>query len=281
MSASVRTWVVKVGGAELVPGPGLAALVTAAAEAVRRSRRLVLVHGGGEEVSKACDERGLPVEKRRGQRVTTEAVREVVAEVLAGRVNVRLVNALESAGVPALGLTGVSGGLLEVRPAGEPPGELGWVGEPTRVDARLLATLLDDGYAPVLAPLGVDGAGGVYNVNADRAAAAVAAALAADLVMLTDVPAVLDAEGRGLAALTPTGVRELVEDGTAHDGMIPKLEAAVSALAGGATSVWIGDLAGWGPDGPRPGHGTTVRPGPRAPASLLPLRMEQVPHGRS
>lgn len=269
MIGAPRPWVLKVGGRELVPGPALAELALRVAEAVRSGRRVVVVHGGGDEVTERAAELGLPTEKVDGQRVTSDAMLSVVAEVLAGRVNLRLVNALEGAGVPAVGVTGVSGQLLRVAPAGDPPGRLGWVGEPRATRPQLLGHLLDDGWTPVVAPLGTDGAGGVYNVNADLAAASIAAALGADLLLLTDVPAVRDRQGRSLAALDPTGVQRLIDAGDARDGMIPKLSAAVASIVGGAASAWIGDLAGVGPEGPRSSSGTrvtrtAVRPGPPA-----------------
>lgn len=280
MNAATAPWVVKVGGRELVPGAALAGFVLHIASAVRSGRPVIVVHGGGEEVSARCDALGLPVEKRRGQRVTTEAVREVVAEVLAGRVNARLVNALESAGVPSVGLSGLSGRLLQVRPAGDPPGALGWVGEPTAVSTRLLTPLLEDGFTPVLAPLGTDGAGGVYNVNADLAAGAIAGALRAELVLLTDVPAVRDAAGHPLATLPLSAVPRLIAEGTADGGMIPKLEAASRALCQGARSAWIGDLDAWGADGPKVGRGTRLRVDRALPSPPFPLPMEH-PHARN
>lgn len=269
MTAHAPPWVIKAGGRELLPGPQLATLVTGVAAMVRAGAEVVLVHGGGDEISRRCDELGLPVEIVAGQRVTTDAVREVVAEVLGGRVNLRVVNALESGGVPAVGLSGVSGGLLIVRAAGTPPGSLGWVGEPTVVNARLLRDLLTNGFTPVVAPLGADREGGVYNVNADRAAGAIAGALGARLVMLTDVAAVRADDGAPIAELTPAAIRRLIARGTARDGMVPKLEAAARALASGAPDVWIGDLAGWEPAGPLAGRGTLVRPDPRSLATPI------------
>lgn len=282
MAATAVPWVLKVGGRELLPGPELATVVTTVAAIARTGAGVVLVHGGGEEVSARCDELGLPVERVAGQRVTTDAVREVVAEVLSGRVNLRVVNALESAGVPALGLSGVSGGLLVVRPAGEPPGSLGWVGEPTSVNARLLQDLLEAGFTPVVAPLGTDAEGGVYNVNADRAASAIAGALGARLVLLTDVAAVRGEAGEPLHDLTPSAIRRLIARGTARDGMVPKLESAASAIARGAADVWVGDLEGFEATGPIPGHGTVVRADPRTlPSRATPVLQEQMVHARS
>jgi len=258
MNRTKETWVLKVGGRELLPGPALAELATVVARAVGSGRPLVLVHGGGEEVTHRAAELGLPTEKRNGQRITNDTMLEVVCEVLVGRVGVRLVNALEGAGVPAVGLSGVSGRMIHVKPAGAPAGSLGWVGVPDRVRPTLLRGLLDDGITPVIAPLGTDGAGGVYNVNADLAAGAIAGALGARLLLLTDVPAVRDASGDPIELLGESHARQLLDAGTAHDGMIPKLEAAIAGLHGGASSVWVGDLAGLEEEGPRPGAGTRV-----------------------
>ncbi|MCI4321285.1 MAG: acetylglutamate kinase, partial [Thermoplasmata archaeon] len=178
--------VLKVGGRETDPAGGLRGVVEFVVRAQRAGREVVLVHGGGEEVTERATALGLPTRKVEGQRVTDAALLEVVIEVLAGRVNSRVVNALTDAGVPAVGLTGLSGRLLPVQPAGEPPGSLGFVGEPTGARVRILRTLLDEGYTPVVAPIGTDQNGGVFNVNADRAAGAIAAAMGGELVLLTD-----------------------------------------------------------------------------------------------
>lgn len=251
-----RPWVVKVGGDELLPGPALGNLVLWVQRQVRRGHALVLVHGGGDEVTERATRLGLATEKRDGQRVTNDAMLEVVAEVLAGRVNVRLTNALAGAGVPAVGLAGVSAGLLGVRPAGRPRGSLGWVGEPTSTRVRLLAKLLEEGFTPVIAPLGTDEAGRVHNVNADLAAGAIASALGGPLYLLTDVDAVRDGTGRSLGVLSATEARQLVALGGARDGMVPKLTAALGALGAGAPLVWVGSLASVGEDGAKPRGGT-------------------------
>ncbi len=278
MNGTAPPWVVKVGGDELLPGPALGQLVLWTARQVRRGNRVVLVHGGGDEVSARAAQLGLPTEKLDGQRVTPPEVLEVVAEVLAGRVNVRLTNALESAGVPAVGVTGVSGRMLPVRPAGRPSGALGWVGEPIGARVRLLGKLLEEGLTPVVAPLGTDETGGVYNVNADLAAGALAAALGGPLFLLTDVPALRGKDGRALADVSVAEARRLIADGTASDGMIPKLTAALSAAQAGAAPVWIGSLASLGDDGSRPRGGTVVGPVRRLSATpLLPARTRGAP----
>jgi len=251
-------WVLKVGGRELEAGPALDRLVALVRDAVRGGRAVVVVHGGGPEVSKRAQELGLRTEQRDGLRVTSTEMLDVVVEVLAGRVNNRLVAALVAGGVPAIGLSGVSGRLLSVVPSGDPPGTLGWVGDPSAVDPRWLRRTLSDGFTPVVAPLGVDPSGHVRNVNADLAAGAIAAALGADLLLLTDVPSVRDGDGRAVPTLTPAEAHRLVGRGVALGGMIPKLDAAARSLSAGARSAWIGDLDGLGPAGPAAGAGTRL-----------------------
>lgn len=249
---------VKVGGAELTIGPGLAELVRRVGDARRLGRRWVLVHGGGQEVTMRAAELGLPTSRHRGQRLTDAPMREVVVEVLAGRIGQRLVAALENAGTPAVGLSGLSGSLLEVSPEGEPPGSLGFVGRPRLVRPELIEQLLDAGYTPVIAPLGADRRGEVYNVNADLAAGAIAGALGIALAMVTDVPGLLGPDGTRLARLSPGQAQSLLARGVATDGMIPKLQGALAALRAGAPEAWIGPLAELGPDGPHPQAGTRI-----------------------
>ncbi|MCI4326277.1 MAG: acetylglutamate kinase [Thermoplasmata archaeon] len=248
--------VLKVGGKETDPSTGLGAIVAFVLRAQRAGRDVVVVHGGGEEVTARATELGLPTKKVDGQRVTDRALLDVVIEVLAGRVNGRIVNALSDAGAPAVGLSGLSGRLLPVQLAGTPPGSLGLVGEPTGARVRILRTLLDEGYTPVVAPIGTDQDGGVYNVNADLAAGAIAAGLGADLLLITDVPAVRDASGHPLAVLGPADVARLLASGAARDGMIPKVAAASRAVETGARSAWVGSVDGLADDGPRPDAGT-------------------------
>ena len=152
--------------------------------------------------------------------------------------------------------------MLSVTLAGARPGSLGLVGTPAQVRPSLIETLLREGFTPVIAPLGVGPEGQPLNVNADLAASAIARALNADLCLVTDVPGVRDASGKTLRELTGPEARRLVEMGAAREGMIPKLEAAESALSGG-NEVWIGDLEGL--EGVRP-RGTRIVAG-RSPMS--------------
>jgi len=270
--------VVKLGGREILPGPTLADVAARLAQSIRGGRPTIIVHGGGEEVSDRAAQLGLPTERRAGLRVTSEAMLEVVTEVLAGRVNVRLVRALEAAGAPSIGLTGVSDRLLAATPTGDPPGSLGRVGTPTAVNTRLLRGLLERGFTPVVAPLGVDPEGNVLNLNADAAAGAIAGALSADLVLVTDVPSVQDRAGARLSLLSISGATDLIASGVARDGMGPKLTAACDALGGGARSAWIGDARGIGPRGPPRVAGTriTVAARARAPSGPAETRLSGI-----
>src|SRR5437773_1809322 len=195
---SVR--VVKLGGNEL----DRPEWVAACADALRSVGPVVLVHGGGEAVSALSQRLALPVEKRDGRRVTSPEVAEAVEMVLAGPVNRMLVAALRRAGLDAIGLSGVDGGLLTAQRA---PGGLGHVGEIVAVRVSLLHSLLLAGLTPVIAPMAPAAEGGLpFNVNADDAAAAVAGALhATELLFVSDVPGV-----------TVDGTALIAEDGTRY-----------------------------------------------------------------
>jgi len=234
----LSTRVVKLGGNELDRPDWLAVC----ARALVRLDPVVVVHGGGRAVSALSRRLGLPVEKRDGRRVTTPEVAEVVELVMAGPVNRQVVTALRAAGLDAVGLSGVDGGLLAAQPA---PGGLGHVGEIVGVRVALLESFLLAGLTPVIAPMAPDvsgAAGPPLNVNADDAAAAIAAALgAAELLLVSDVPGV-EVDGAVRPALEAGDVETLIELGVAADGMAAKLRAATAALRGGARAVRIGDL---------------------------------------
>ncbi len=221
--------VVKIGGNDL----DREAWVAACARALVPAAPVVVVHGGGQAVSAWSRRLGLPVEKRDGLRVTTPEIAEVVEMVLGGPVNRLLVTALRAAGLDAIGLSGVDGGLLAARPAAG--GGLGRVGEITAVRASLLESLLLAGLTPVVAPVApaVDEGGVPFNVNADHAAAAIAAALQADeLLFVSDVPGV-EIDGVAQPTLAASEIESLIEVGVAADGMAAKLRAAAQALEAG------------------------------------------------
>lgn len=237
-----RTVAVKVGGSVLADGvpEGLAEDL---ALLHRAGVRTVLVHGGGPEVSGVLEEMGGSPEFVDGLRVTDMETMDVVVMVLAGRVNKRIVLRLQEAGVRAAGVSGVDASLLRVRshPAAD---RLGRVGEVERVDPSLVETLFEGGSLPVVSPVGTDGRGRCFNVNADAAAAAMAAALGAEkLVLVTDVAGVLRESGDGgtelVSELTPQEARGLVAEGVVSRGMVPKVEACLAALEGGVRSAHV------------------------------------------
>lgn len=214
--------VLKLGGAAAAPVAHVKALQA-------RGEAVVIVHGGGPQISAACVERGIEPEFIAGQRVTTEAVLEVVGETLAQQ-NTHLVATLRQAGVEAAGVVGA----LAATPVPLP--ELGLVGVVSSVDSGALQRLLADGTVPVVSPFcGL-------NVNADNAAAAVAIALGAEeLTFLSNVPGVLDRRGDVIGRISTAEIAVLVDAGTIIGGMLPKIAAGSTALAGGVWRVRIGE----------------------------------------
>lgn len=233
--------VVKIGG-RACEAPG--ALRELAAEAASLSGDLLFVHGGGAEVSHWCGRLGIAPRFIDGLRVTDAATLEVAAAVLAGLANKRLVAALREAGVDAVGLAALDGGIVELAPHPD-AARLGAVGAVRRVDAALLRALWDGGRVPVLASIGA-GSGALLNVNADDLAAALAPALGAGaLVLLCDTPGVM-LDG----AIVPALDRAALDRALAHPGvtggMRAKLHAAAAALDGGVTRVAIASWRGPG-----------------------------------
>ena len=198
---------------------------------------LVVVHGGGPLVGEWAARVGLESRFERGLRVTDAPTRDVAVAVLAGLVNTTLVARLIGKGVPAVGLSGVDGGMLR---AERDPG-LGEVGRITMVDSSLLDDLVAAGRLPVVAPAAIatdDGA--ILNVNADSAAGALAAGLGARLLaFITDVPGVRGADGRVIPSLDRERAKALVADGTIEGGMLPKVEACLVAAAAGCRAAIV------------------------------------------
>ena len=234
--------VIKVGGNELDDATFVQGLVEAVASL---GEPAVLVHGGGQAIAALQQRLGLAPRKVDGLRVTDADSLAVAEMVLSGQVNKRLVTALLEGGLQAVGLSGVDGGLLRCRPKQHPAVDLGYVGDVAAVNVALLRGLLAQGLTLVISPISLGPAGQAYNVNADEAAGAVAAALGATtLTFLSNVPGVLDGEGRPLTALTAAQCATLVDQGTINGGMVPKVTAALAALAQGVGRARIVDLAG-------------------------------------
>jgi acetylglutamate kinase len=227
---------VKLGGTTIADQ----AQVLAEVAVVARKRPVVLVHGGGKRITEWLERLGVPSQFEGGLRVTDQASLEVAAAVLRGVVNSELVAALRDERVDAVGLSGVDGGLLV---AERVPG-LGLVAHVVGLRRDLLDALLVGGQVPVVAPLARDEEGIVCNVNADDAAAGIAAGLGArQLVLLTDVDGVRDADGRKLDTLTAAEAEALIDDGTIGGGMVPKIRAALAALTWDASEAIIADSA--------------------------------------
>lgn len=200
----------------------------------------VIVHGGGPQVSAHIKRLGGEPRFVDGYRVTTAEDLEVVRMVLSGVINKDIVSLINRHGTLAAGLSGEDGGLLRVRKRAGAV-DLGFVGEVDRVNPAIVTDLLED-FIPVIATLGVDENGQAYNVNADEAAAAIAKALGAEkLVFLTNVEGILDAQGSLLRQITTKEAEGLKAGGVLSAGMLPKMDAALDAIAGGVPRVTILD----------------------------------------
>ena len=204
---------------------------------VARQAELVVVHGGGKQVTRFLEERGVESRFVGGLRVSDESVIDAVTKVIAGSINKQLVAALCAAGQPAVGLSGVDGLLTSAQPLNP---ELQFVGRPQRTDGKLFNLLITAGYLPVVACIAADTLGNIYNVNADQMAVSCASGWGAEkLLFLTDVPGVKDQAGTILRQLASADVRALIQAGVAHGGMQAKLESAVCALEGGIAEVVV------------------------------------------
>ncbi|NSX54061.1 acetylglutamate kinase [Parasulfitobacter algicola] len=199
----------------------------------------VVVHGGGPMINKMLETLQIKSDFVNGKRVTDAATVEVVEMVLSGRVNKRIVQAINGQGGKAVGLSGKDANLMicdQTHP------DLGFVGTPADIDPGVLRTLFKDDTIPVIAPIGAGRNGETFNVNGDTAAGAIAAALNADrLLLLTDVPGVKDADGDVVTELTTQQIRTMITDGTIQGGMIPKTETALDAIENGVRAVVILD----------------------------------------
>jgi acetylglutamate kinase len=212
----------------------------------------VVVHGGGPQIGEMLKRLGIKSEFAAGLRITDAATIEIVEMVLAGSINKQIVGFINEAGGKAVGLCGKDGNMVTARKisrAVADPGsaiekvvDLGFVGEPEKVDTMVLTQILGRDLIPVLAPLATSGDGVTYNVNADTFAGAIAGALRAKrLLLLTDVEGVLDKSKSLIRELSANDARRLIADGTISGGMIPKLETCLYALDAGVEGVVILD----------------------------------------
>jgi acetylglutamate kinase len=212
----------------------------------------VVIHGGGPQIGKTLDRMGLETRFVRGHRVTDDETMDVVEMVLGGKVNKEIVALVQKHGGKAVGLTGKDGGLffaekllIEETVEGDGPPEIidpGKVGRVTRVHPEIIHRLDEGNFIPVIAPVGVDRDGNTYNINADSVAGALASALRAEkLLLMTDVEGITDEKGDLVSSLDRDSLAKMVTAGVVHGGMIPKVQAAVSALEAGVSKVHIVD----------------------------------------
>lgn len=205
--------------------------------------RPVVVHGGGPEINTWLGKLGIAPQFKDGLRVTDAPTMDVVEMVLVGRVNKEIVTLINQSGGAAVGLCGKDGNLIGARPQGREG--IGFVGEVTSVDTRVVEALLDRGYVPVISSVAADESGQAYNINADTVAGEIAAALGAEkLILLTDTAGILQ-DYKDPATLIPKvdiqGARELIEEGIVAGGMIPKVTCCVRSLAQGVKAAHIID----------------------------------------
>ena len=204
--------------------------------------KVVLVHGGGPEITQMLERVGKKSEFVDGLRVTDSETADIVQMVLAGKINKSLVNYLEIKGGRAIGLSGMDGHMITAEKKDE---RLGYVGKITAVDATPVIDLLEKGYIPVISTVGCDNEGGVYNINADTAAAKIAAAIKAKrLISMTDIAGILrdkDDPDSLISEMDISDARRLMQQGVISGGMIPKVECCIDALENGVERVIILD----------------------------------------
>ncbi|MDN6274823.1 acetylglutamate kinase [Psychrobacter sp.] len=211
----------------------------------------VVVHGGGPQVDNLLKDLGRQSDRIDGMRVTDKSTMDVVEMVLGGSVNKSIVSLINKHGGRAIGLTGKDANLirakkLNIEKKGEDgiavPVDLGFVGDVVSVNKDVINMLISSNFIPVIAPLGVDGEGNTYNINADLVAGKVAEFLQAEkLMLLTNIKGVLGRDGKVMTGLTPKKVDSLIEDGTISGGMIPKIQCALDAVRSGVKSAVIVD----------------------------------------
>ena len=210
----------------------------------------IIVHGGGPQIGDLLNKLGIESKFVSGMRITDADTMDVVQMVLGGLVNKEIVSLINTHGGRAVGITGKDGGLLKARKLStqaidadtEETIDIGQVGEITEVNVDVLETLTASRFIPIIAPIGVGEDGESYNINADIVAGKVAEALSASkLVLLTNTPGILDADHKTLSGLSKADVESLISKGIINEGMLPKVECALSAVSSGVSSVQIID----------------------------------------
>jgi len=213
--------------------------------------KITVVHGGGPKISATMEKMGKKPKFVQGQRVTDQETMDIVEMVLGGLVNKEIVSLINNHGGKAVGLSGKDGGLIKAKKKlikkSSAKGvdeiiDIGLVGEVTQVDPHIIISLEKEGFVPVISPVGVGPKGETLNINADYVAASVASALKAEkLILLTDVPGIIDKKDRIISTLKKQQIKKLVDDGTISGGMLPKVQACLKAIEGGVSKTHIID----------------------------------------
>ena len=246
-----KTFVVKIGGDIAEDDEGLNTFCEEVALLVQVGIKVVMVHGGGKQATDLSEKLGIEPKLVEGRRVTDDYALDVVKMVFAGKINSEILASLRKAGVDAVGISGVDGGIINA--VKRPPKKIlnketgkeemidfGHVGDIQSIDPRLLNTLLTADFLPVMASLGGDDDGNILNINADTVASRVAASLSAEkLILATDVDGILKPDKTLISRATPGDIKGLIEKGVISAGMIPKANSAVGALLDGVKSVHI------------------------------------------
>ena len=245
------TFVVKIGG-EIADAPEtLAPFCQEAALLARVGIRIVVVHGGGKQATELQQRLGIEPRMVQGRRVTDADTLDIVMMAFAGKVNTEILSSFRKSGADAVGLSGVDGGIVHAvrRPprkvrdeatGHEEMVDYGHVGDIVSIDPRLLETLLEKDFTPVVASLGGDDDGAIFNINADTVASKIAGALRAEkLILVTDVDGILGVGGALISRTTPTQIDASIASGLIRGGMVPKAQSAVAALGDGVRSVHI------------------------------------------
>jgi len=232
--------IIKLGGVLLDSEEALERLFTALVNyRETHERPMVIVHGGGCVVDELMKKLNLPVKKKNGLRVTPADQIDIITGALAGSANKTLLSWAKKHKLPAVGLYLGDGDSVKVTQLDD---ELGHVGKAEPGSAKLITTLLDSGFLPVVSSIGVTDEGELMNVNADQAATALAATLGADLILLSDVSGILDGKGQRIAEMTAAKAEQLIDQGIITDGMVVKVNAALDAARKLGRPV---DIASW------------------------------------
>jgi acetylglutamate kinase len=247
---SGKTVVIKYGGAAMEGEERMSSFAESIVLLQYVGIRPVVVHGGGPQIDRMLEKLSIPFQRKEGLRVTSPDAMEVVEMVLGGTVNKQIVALINLFGGKAVGLTGKDGELIRARKyfAPSPKGgdtallDLGLVGDVVEVRPGVLRAMERNGFVPVIAPIGMGTEGEAYNINGDTVAAEVAGALSAEkLILLTDVPGVIDARGELISTMTAAETAAAIQDETISGGMIPKVACGLTALGKGVRKVHILD----------------------------------------